>query len=310
MQKKIAVAVDASLHSSHAVQYVGRIAKAVPELHVVLLHIHPTISGYVLDEARNSVRAQNELAKIIQKNQDAAAALLERYRERLLQDGMPGERIELKNHPRQIGVADDLLAWCQVADYDALVVGRRGLSYLQELVIGSVTENLVNYSSLTPIWIVDGKIEAEKILLAVDGSPRALRALDHLAFMLSGSESSRIQMLHVQPSLQDYCEIDTLPESLAEAESVMLDSDQRCLDDFHAQALSVFQRNGFSKDRIDLEILTNKRFAGKAILEAARQGDFGTIVIGKRGTSKTRFFGSVSRHIIYNAHNLAVWVVP
>lgn len=310
MKKKIAVAVDASLHSSHAVQYAARIAKVVPELHVVLMHIHPTISGYLLEEARSSVSAQNELQKIIQKNQAAASALLGQYQERMVQDGVPEDRIELKNRPRQIGVADDLLAWCQVADYDALLVGRRGVSFLQGLVMGSVTENLVNHSNLTPIWVVDGLIRSEKILLAVDGSPRALRAADHLSFMVSGSENSRIQMLHVQPSLQDYCEIDLQSETLAQAEAVLLDSDRRCLDDFHAQVLTVFQRNGFSKDRVELSIVSDKLFAGKAILEAAHQGDFGTVVIGKRGTSKSRFFGSVSRFVIQKAENLAVWIVP
>ncbi len=310
MKKKIAVAVDASLHSSHAVQYAARIAKVVPELHVVLMHIHPTISGYLLEEARSSASAQNELQKIIQKNQAAASALLGQYQGRMVQDGVPEDRIELKSRPRQVGVADDLLAWCQVADYDALLVGRRGVSFLQGLVMGSVTENLVNHSNLTPIWVVDGLIRSEKILLAVDGSPRALRAADHLSFMVSGSESSRIQMLHVQPSLQDYCEIDLRSETLAQAEAVLLDSDRRCLDDFHAQALTVFQRNGISKERVELSIVSDKLFAGKAILEAAHQGDFGTVVIGKRGTSKSRFFGSVSRFVIQKAENLAVWIVP
>ena len=310
MKKKIAVAVDASLHASHAVQYAARIAKVVPELHVVLMHIHPTISGYLLEEARSSATAQKELEKIIEKNQAAASALLAQYQQRLVQDGVPEDRIELKSRPRQIGVADDLLAWCQLADYDALLVGRSGVSLLKGLVIGSVTDNLINYSNLTPIWVVDGLIESDKILLAVDGSPRALRAADHLSFMVSGLEKSRIEMLHVQPSLQDYCAIDLQSESLTGAEAVLLESDRRCLDVFYSQALSVFQRNGFSADRVELSIVANKLSAGRTILEAARQGGFGTIVIGKRGTGKSRFFGSVSRHIIQKAENLAVWIVP
>ncbi len=310
MQKKIAIAVDASLHSSHAVQYAGRMAAAIPELHVVLIHVQPTLSGYLLEDAQRSVKADNELKKIIKKNQAAAAVLLEKHKEQMVQAGMPEKRIELKNQVRHISVADDLLAWCQVSSYDALMVGRRGVSYLQGLVMGSVTENLVNHSNLTPIWVVDGQIDSQKILLAVDGSPRALRAADYLAFMLSGSENSRIHMLHVQPRLQDYCEINVPSPSSGQAEAILLDSDQRCLDDFYAQALAVFKRNGFSEDRIDLRIVSNKLLAAKAILEEVRQGNFGTLVIGKRGASKSMFFGSVSRQVVQKAEDLAVWIVP
>ncbi|MFO7713653.1 universal stress protein [Desulfosarcina sp.] len=310
MQKKIAIAVDASMHSSHAVQYAVRMAASIPELQVVLIHIQPTLSGYLLDEARQSVKAEKELQQLIRKNQAAAVALLEEYRQRMVESGMPEDRIELKTQLRHISVADDLLAWCQVSAYDALMVGRRGVSYLQGLVMGSVTENLVNHSNLTPIWIIDGKIDSEKILLAVDGSPRALRAVDYLSFMLSGSEKSRIHMLHIQPRMQDYCEINVQLEVSAQAESILLDSDRKCLDDFHAQALTVFKRNGFSRDRIDLHIVPNKLAVGKAILDEARRGNFGTIVIGKRGESKSMFFGSVSRHVIQKAADLAVWIVP
>lgn len=310
MQKKIAIAVDASMHSSHAVQYAVRMAACIPELQVTLIHIQPTLSSYLLDEARQSVKADKELQQLIRKNQAAAVALLEEYRQRMVESGMPEDRIELKAPLKHISVADDLLAWCQVSAYDALMVGRRGVSYLQGLVMGSVTENLVNHSNLTPIWIIDGKIDSEKILLAVDGSPRALRAADYLSFMLSGSEKSRIHMLHIQPRMQDYCEINVQPEVSAQAESIILESDRKCLDDFHAQALTVFKRNGFSRDRIDLQIVPNKLAVGKAILDEAQRGNFGTIVIGKRGESKSMFFGSVSRHVIQKAADLAVWIVP
>jgi nucleotide-binding universal stress UspA family protein len=310
MEKKIAIAVDGSLHALHAVQYAARMSAVISELKVVLIHIQPTVSDYLLEEAQKSAKAAAELKKLIRKNQSAASALLEKSRDQMIQAGMREDRIELKTQPRHISVADDLLAWSQAAAYDAIMVGRRGISYLQELVMGSVTDNLVNHSNLTPIWMVDGDISSDKILLAVDGSSRALRAVDHLSFILSGMEKSRIQMIHVQPRLQDYCEIDTREELSPDAEAAIIDSDQRCLDAFYAQALSVFKRNGFAENRLDLTIVTNKLIAGRAILDEAKKGNYGTIVIGKRGTSKSMFFGSVSRYIIHKAEKLAVWIVP
>jgi hypothetical protein len=56
----------------------------------------------------------------------------------------------------------------------------------------------------------------KKILLAVDGSESALRAVDHMAFMLSGNPEVRFCFFHVTPRLKDCCEIDpTIRDSQA-----------------------------------------------------------------------------------------------
>ena len=311
MQKKIAIAVDGSVHSNQAVAYAAKLAEVVSELHVVLMHIQPGISTYLLEEAQTSMAAATQLRAMVGKNQAAGRELVDKYREQLKTAGIADDRIATKSRTRNIGVADDLLAWCQAESYDALLVGRRGISYLQGLVMGSVTANLVNHSELTPIWLVDGQAaSADKILLAVDGSPRALRAVDHLAFMLSGNPDSRVHMLHIQPRLQDYCAIDLSGDNSKEAEAVILDSDQRCLDDFHGQALAVFTRHGFKEDHLHLETVSGQRNVGKAILAYARDNGFGTVVIGKHGTSKSLFFGSVAQYVVQKLEDRAVWIVP
>lgn len=63
-----------------------------------------------------------------------------------------GGRIEIQTRPRLIGVADDLRAMGQA--YDAVLVGRRGIGALQEMVMGSVSRQVLQKASNLAVWIV------------------------------------------------------------------------------------------------------------------------------------------------------------
>ncbi|WP_054691691.1 hypothetical protein [Desulfosarcina cetonica] len=49
---------------------------------------------------------------------------------------------------------------------------------------------------------------------------------------------------------------------------------------------------------------------GKSVLEAYRKGGFGTLVVGRRGMGKQFFTGSVSRFLVNQFSDGALWVVP
>ena len=48
---------------------------------------------------------------------------------------------------------------------------------------------------------------------------------------------------------------------------------------------------------------------GKAIVDEAKKGNYGTVVIGRRGVSKAFFMGSVSRYVLDRTRNRALWLV-
>ena len=135
--------------------------------------------------------------------------------------------------------------------------------------------NLVEHSNLIPVWVVDGTVPASNVLLAADGSQATLRALDHMAFMLSGQPTQPIQMLHVRPRIQDYCEITMEKETIQDAESVLLDEDRHCMDDFYSQALAVLQKNGVDNSRLKMQYtLKAKMSVPRSIVGYARDKGF------------------------------------
>jgi nucleotide-binding universal stress UspA family protein len=50
---------------------------------------------------------------------------------------------------------------------------------------------------------------------------------------------------------------------------------------------------------------------GRSILKIARDGGYGSIIIGRRGISRAKqfLFGSVSNKVVQQSKNMAVWVV-
>jgi len=151
MDKKIVIAVDDSRHSKNAVRYAAGVYKALKDINFTLMHVQPTISQYLLDEAKKSSQAYAELEKVNQKNSETASHLLEKYKEQMIALGIAEADIQLKNQARMLGVAKDILVFSTAGHFDALIMGRRGLSGLGEVFLGSVSANVVDHSTDTPV---------------------------------------------------------------------------------------------------------------------------------------------------------------
>ena len=68
---------------------------------------------------------------------------------------------------------------------------------------------------------------------------------------------------------------------------------------------------GFESNQITTQLVTGIRSRAESIIQEARDGDYGTIVLGRRGLSKVEefFMGRVSNKVIQTIRNRAVWVV-
>jgi nucleotide-binding universal stress UspA family protein len=310
MEKKLLVAIDGSIDSQHAVEYVAGICKAYKNINFTLYHAQPAISQYIIDEAEKSPKAKAELNKLLKKNSQAAAKVPESQMQKLVRLGVPETAIETATKPRTLGVAKDILEYSVAGSYDAIVLGRRGVSGLQAMVTGSVSANIVDNAEVVPVWIVDEKAASNHIMVAVDGSESSLRAVDHLSFIVGGTPDVKISFFHVTPRLKDVCAVDFDDAEAETFEDIVRRGDKACIDRFFSHALKMLKEAGVEKSQIEVETVEGVFRVGKVILEAYRKGKFGALVIGRRGMGKKFFTGSVSRQIIDQFSNGALWVVP
>ena len=308
MEKKILLAVDDSIQSKNAVRYVVKMESAVQNLKFSLLHVQPAISQYLLEEAEKSLKAKADLKNLVRKNAEASQRLLEKHKTEMVRMGISERSIETTTQPRVLGIAKDVIDRAQQGLYDAIVVGRRGLSRIQQAFMGSLAADLVEHSKLVPVWIVDGPVKSSKVMLAIDGSESSLRAVDHLSFMLGGNPDVKITLFHVMPRLVDYCVVDfTKKES--DMEKIVTKGDRRCIDDFYALAEKKMKKAGMAESQFEIKVVKRHVNVGKAIVNEAKKEECGTVVVGRRGIGQSFFTGSVSRVVIDKTVGRALWLV-
>ena len=143
MDKKILLVVDGSIHSTYSITYAVRICSVVRELTYTLFYVQPTISQFLLDEAETDLKIRAELRKVIRKNAEFARGILEKHKARMVGMGVAEKRIETATQKKVLGICKDILDCAQNGLYDAILVGRRGLSRVQKTFMGSTTAKLV-----------------------------------------------------------------------------------------------------------------------------------------------------------------------
>jgi len=158
-----------------------------------------------------------------------------------------------------------------------------------------------------------------KILLAVDASDNALRAVDYVGHIAGGGNKFQIQLLCIErlPHRDLYPDEDTWTAACEEARTEMKA--------FFGTARKQLIELGVEGSAISEHYVTSciSPFTDTApkcsrgtsvameIMDAVKDGGFGTVVIGRRGVSKAEefLFGSVSNKIIHSAKDCTVWVV-
>jgi len=310
VQKKVLIAVDNSNPSQGLIQYAAQMSSVINDLHYVLLHIQPMISLFLQEEALKKASAKKELDGVLQKNEESARKLLDDYKSELESKGISEERIECVTRTRNLGYAKDIIELAQKKLYDAILVGRRGISGIQKIYSGSVTSDILEQSQVIPVWMIDGNVSSGDILIAVDGSEASQRAVDHVSFILGNNPEASLTLLHITSNAKNYSEADLEKQPNPALEEIVARGDKAFIDRFYPKALKKLKDAGISENQIKVETLTGKMRVGKAIVDFAKKRNFSTLVIGRRGVNKSFFMGSASRYIINKMSDGAVWVVP
>lgn len=310
--KKILIAVDGSSYSIQAIKYVATLCSGAP-VEVSLLHVLPMASEELLwqisldENFRSKIKEQYE--RFNEECQRAAQKFLDEAKEILVNACYMPDLIVTMLRQWQTGIAQDIIAEAQKG-YDAVVIGRRGIGKVESILLGSVCTKVVQGVDQIPVWVVGGEINSSKMLLAVDESLNSRQALMYAA-PYAAQTGAEVILLHVVrkffPGWSPYLtsageEIETeLHESLKAKIQGMFDEYQGCLE--HA---------GVAPEKIRTLCKFGSSSRAAEILATAREGNYGTVIMGRRGISAVREFimGRVTNKVLNGAEGLAVWIVP
>jgi len=271
--KKILVPVDGSHSCLHAEELAAAIAKdfesKVTVIHVVsheLLHAGLELRYRVPPSVRTEIT--NWLLQTGKKIVwDAEALFKEEGVEvdvRVIEYEDPAETV--------IRVAKD-------EEYDLIVMGNRGETEVEVFSLGSMAEKVFRHAEC-PVLIVKQKTKLSKILVAVDGSESAEKALKY-AVQLAKKHKAKVTLLNVGES-----------KLFGFKPEVAREVGEHILSDAAAKVKG-------------LKLNTQLEFGNPAetIIEVAEKGNYDFIVVGSRGLSSVKrfFLGSVSDDISHHA---------
>ena len=308
-RRKILVAVDGSQQSLEAVRYVSRhFPPQNTEIHLFNVLNKVPEFFYDLGKQPQFQKSVIEIRGWERTIRDSIENFLGEARRILTEAGVPEEATSVEIRERIKGTAKEILAEA-AKGYDGVVIGRIGLSKFKDLIIGSVASKLLSSLTDLSLCVVGGHPETEKILLAVNESEGAMRAVDYVAKM-AAEVPHEVTLLHVIRGFNILRQRDEFVLD-QDIERKWLELDKREMEPVFNEARNRLTKAGLESAHIRTKIITGVTSRAAAIVQEARAGDFGTIVVGRRGLSGTKEFlmGRVSNKVIQAAKNAAVWVV-
>jgi nucleotide-binding universal stress UspA family protein len=157
----------------------------------------------------------------------------------------------------------------------------------------------------------------KKMLIAIDDSPNAFRAVEYVAQQFAGTGDLKIELVHVLPNLPAifWDEGHILSTEEKQDRKKVVD---KWLSDRKARMEPVFKKTidaltskGISPRLITTKSLSDSTDVAESILEEAKDGGYQTIVVARRSISpgKHMFMGSVTNKIVSQGSGVAITIV-
>ena len=308
MGKKILLAVGDCVHSRQAVKYAATVSSAADDVTYTLFHMLPLIPRIFMDMAETDAKVRAKVNELVHQNTEGARHALDEFKDLMVSEGIPENRIETVAEPIHLGLAKDILKRAEQGSYDAIVIARRGLTPSPDFFIGTTAAKVVEHGLKTPVWVVDGETISMKIVLAVDGSQNSLRDVDHLIDMVGANPNLRLTLFHVLPHLRHYYSLEFEKENPG-LQEILHREDKRRMEIFYEKVYKKFKTVGLKKSHIKIKTNTRSYHISTAILDEARTGKYGTVVVGRRGERGAFFTGRIAMRLVQKVSDQALWVV-
>ncbi|MCL4537824.1 MAG: universal stress protein [Nitrospirae bacterium] len=144
------------------------------------------------------------------------------------------------------------------------------------------------------------------ILIAIDESENAKRAVLYVADVIGGFPGFRVTLLTIIPEPpEDYFKT---PVDRREC----IDSQRHKTEQMLENYRQILIQSGFSEGKVSVKLnIKDCPSVAECILDELKELKACTVVIGRRGISKKEefLFGSTSSKIIHYAKNCSVWVI-
>ena len=156
MGQKILVAIDDSENAMRAVEFITK--SFTPDHRITLFSVfldtaticdmeNPSLTPYFMAQKGAFCLVEDQKRTLINE-------ALQKAKELLIKAGFEEEHIDIKMETKKKGVARGIIDEAG-SGYDAIVMGRRGLSGVKEFFLGSVSQKVLQSAKAVSVLLVD-----------------------------------------------------------------------------------------------------------------------------------------------------------
>lgn len=316
MEKRILAAVDGSEKGFQAVSILGRLVKDQPDVQLVVFHclqqlqtLAPGELCTISDDAcRLPLSAQEEVGN----------AVLQKARNLLLEEGVPETAISRRLKLDSMDPAQDILREAQSENATTIAVGRRGRSQLENLLLGSVSSKVAQYSGNRAVWVIDTPTqESRKVLVAMEGASDARTLMSYVCRHVASIQGMHFTILHLMPPVpptfwDDGHILDSgeRKDRQSRVEKWHRECKQR-VQGFMEETCAALKSCGVQEGMIEVRILPTREGIARDLLNLIAEERCHMVLMGKKSFQERKPFlmGSHANKILQNAKGTIIGLV-
>lgn len=156
---KVLVCLDSSEESMLCLTHLGDVLETSRNLEITLFHAVRSFRSFrnFMREAFSSQGDKTAIEKM-EDELDKAAALMapsfDKARATLISHGVDPAQIDQKIAREASNSAHAIIEEAEKGDYDSIIVGRRGLSKVEEFIMGRVSNKVIHLAKDRTVWVV------------------------------------------------------------------------------------------------------------------------------------------------------------
>ncbi|HYA43132.1 MAG TPA: universal stress protein [Syntrophobacteraceae bacterium] len=312
----ILVAVDGTQRGLETVSILGRLLKDQQDLRIVLFHcvqqIATLLPGDICRDVEESCRLPFE------DQEKVGRAVLDASLGRLRDAGFPEANVDSRLKLDSLDPATDIIAQAEAERIRTIVVGRRGRSQVEALLLGSISSKVAQYARDKAVWIIDTPVnDSMKTLIAMEGLPE-VRALSYYTAELFGAcPGMTYTFMHIIPPIPPTFWDDghiLSPAEQTERQKRIEKWRSEWTDTvrlYMSEGRDLLMERGVSDQSVESLILNAKEGIARDLLNEIEAHKFQIVVMGKRSFHERKPFlmGSHASKLLQNTKGVILCMV-
>jgi nucleotide-binding universal stress UspA family protein len=311
MDQKILFAVDGSEKCNEALRTAGDLLRNHDGCQVLLYHCVPELQAFYPGE----MMAPGSMEGYLER---AGKAVLEASHRVLAETGFPADRIAMKLKTNSVAPSCDILNEAAASKIQTVICGRRGRTPKKNLLIGSTSSRLSQYSTLRTVWVIDTPVhQTRKILIPMEGSPDSRALTYYAAEFFAPIPNLSYTLLHFMPKLPprfwDHGRIlnDDEKKNSSRELNEWRDGTLREVEKFLSEARDALIGGGVPPEKVQTQIVHTRTDLARDMLDEIDRNQYQFVLIGKKSFKEQKPFliGSNANKILKNVKHTILCLV-